>query len=158
MRTVQRPHLTRELGQSELFAHPAEASTLATVAQYDLDQLDRTIAQMEGNLARVDVVDPGPDPSAVAIGTEIVVRDAGGTEETLLLVGPFEADPASGRIGSDSPAGTALLGKRAGATVKIGSGPSALDLTVKSIKRARDRLSDQPSETDSDLMAEQPEV
>ena len=59
---------------------------------------------------------------------------------------------------TNSPAGTALLGKRAGATVKISSGPGALDFTIQTVTRATGRSSGLPSDADSSLVAEQPEA
>lgn len=56
---------------------------------------------------------------AVGFGTRVNVEDEAGATRTWVIVGPDEADPAAGRIGSTSPIARALLGRRAGDVVVL---------------------------------------
>ena len=62
--------------------------------------------------------------SSAHLGSTVVVESEG-EAATYLLVGPTEADPASGRISHVSPVGRALLGSRPGDEViaQLPSGP-----------------------------------
>jgi transcription elongation factor GreA len=56
----------------------------------------------------------------VRIGSRVIVSEDGVDEqETFMLVGAAEADPAKGRISNVSPLGTALMGKKIGDVVRI---------------------------------------
>ena len=62
-----------------------------------------------------DVMPPPPDdPGVAGFGATVVVEGAGPMPRTFTIVAPDESDPASGRIGFDSPLAQALLGARAG--------------------------------------------
>jgi transcription elongation factor GreA len=57
------------------------------------------------------LVEPGSGGGAVALGTSVTVRDLdNGREATHTIVSANESDPASGRIGIDSPLARALAG------------------------------------------------
>jgi len=75
----------------------------------------QTIEQM---LKTSVVIDETEVTETARIGSTVVV-EANGDEDTYLLVGSAEADPASGRISNVSPVGRALLGRRAGDEVSV---------------------------------------
>jgi transcription elongation GreA/GreB family factor len=52
-------------------------------------------------------------------GSTVRVRDADGEEEEYTIVKKGEADPAHGRISTESPVGRALLGRRPGDEVEV---------------------------------------
>jgi transcription elongation factor GreA len=54
----------------------------------------------------------------VRIGSSVQVKD-GPDLDWYTLVGPEDADAMAGRISTDSPLGTALLGHRAGERVQV---------------------------------------
>lgn len=111
-----RLHDARELGDlSENGEYQA--------AREEQGQLERRIAAIEATLQRARVVDHrDADPGAVAVGSwvEVEVDDPEDPDrEVLMIVGPSEADPASGRISYQSPVGSALMGRKAGETVEV---------------------------------------
>ena len=55
----------------------------------------------------------------VQLGSRVRVRDADGEEEEYTVVRKGEADPAQGRISTESPVGRALLGGRGGGEVTV---------------------------------------
>jgi transcription elongation factor GreA len=83
--------------------------------------LEGRIASLEKLMAEAAIAEaPAPNSRPeVAIGCEAVVRDDEGEEERYFIVGAMEADPAAGRISSQSPVGQALMGHRAGDTVEV---------------------------------------
>lgn len=59
------------------------------------------------------------DTNSVFVGSKVVIRDLDkNTEFEYKIVGASEADPANGKISSDSPIGMALLGSKIGSSVK----------------------------------------
>jgi transcription elongation factor GreA len=52
-------------------------------------------------------------------GSRVRVRDADGEEEEFTIVRKDKADPAQGRISTESPVGRALLGGRGGDEVTV---------------------------------------
>jgi transcription elongation factor GreA len=76
------------------------------------------IQTLEAMLKSAVVVSGDPAGETVGIGSTVVVESEA-EEQTFVLVGSAEADPAAGRISYASPVGQALLGKRQGDDVTI---------------------------------------
>ena len=66
--------------------------------------------------ARLVAHDELPD-NRVAMDSLVTYRDSDGTERTVRLVHPRDADPATLRISVLSPVGRALLGRKRGSTI-----------------------------------------
>ena len=95
-------------------------------------QLEGRIATLEGRLAAAEVAPP-PSDGRAAIGSVVRMRDvARGDLLEYELVGPFEGDPANGRISIASPIGRALVGQRRGARIEVATprGKVALEVTA----------------------------
>lgn len=73
--------------------------------------------RLENRLADLVVQEPPADRSVVAFGATVDVRVDAGSPRRFTIVGADEADVAAGRISSQSPLGSALLGVRAGDVV-----------------------------------------
>lgn len=103
-----------------------EAADAAGNPEYDeakdeLGFIDGRIRQLESMLANAVLIDPNHNDShgVVHIGSEVVVRNEDGEEETYVIVGKAEANPRLGRISNESPIGRALLERRPGDEVEI---------------------------------------
>lgn len=70
--------------------------------------------------------------SIVELGSIVTVK-VDGDEETYEIVGATESDPAAGRISEESPIGSAVLGRKAGETVKVQSPAGPYDCTIVKI-------------------------
>ena len=68
----------------------------------------------------------------VALGSTITVRNKN-TEHRLTIVGPSEADPASGRISHESPLGAAFLGHGKGDKVSVATPRGKIEYTIVEI-------------------------
>jgi transcription elongation factor GreA len=96
-------------------------------------QLEQRIAKLAAELAVAKVARP-PRGGTVGIGSVVRVRDVD-TRETFEyeLVGPLEADPASGRVSISAPIGRALLGQRRGARIDVATPRGTVALEVVAV-------------------------
>lgn len=83
--------------------------------------LELRIQELTADLAHCVLIEQDPAAAdTVAIGRKVIIREKGvKLEETYVIVGKAETDPARGRISNESPMGQALLGQRVGDTVAI---------------------------------------
>ena len=73
----------------------------------------------------------------VQLGSSVRVRDADGEEEEYTIVRVGEADPARGRISTESPVGRALLGGRRGDEVTVQTPGGMRALTIVDVAAPR---------------------
>lgn len=115
---------------------------LSENAEYDAAKDEQ--AKLEGEIIELEmairtavvVSDDDITTEKVNVGTTIVVRDEeDGFEETYRLVGPHEADPMNNAISTDSPIGTALMGKMKGDIALVEAPVGVIRLKVVSIAR-----------------------
>lgn len=80
--------------------------------------LEGRLMQLRQIVPELHVVRPEDvSTSKVGFGSVVTVKEDGGDEWDLLIVGPLEADPLEDRISYESPLGHALAGKRVGDVV-----------------------------------------
>lgn len=66
-------------------------------------------------LGNVVIIDENSKPKGIVeIGSTVTIQEDKDPEETYLMVGPQEADPAKGRISFSSPIGEAVMKHRVG--------------------------------------------
>ena len=98
----------------------------------------RRMQELQGKLADVAFIEDLPlKDGEVRIGVRVKIRDEQTKEiEEYTLVGPDEADPASGRISIAAPIGKALLGRKPKEriTIQLPRGPRTV--TIVSLERA----------------------
>ena len=69
-----------------------------------------------------------------SLGATVVVETDRHGQETFTIVGSAEADAAAGKISYTSPIGRALMGRRAGETVRVQVPAGTLDYTVTEVR------------------------
>ncbi len=126
------PALAAEAGETAALGDRSDNAAYKE-AKSLLRRAQRQVFTLEDQLTRVVEISPGTDErGAVRLGSTVVVASspagAGPATEqrsTYVIVGPFETDPASGRISHKSPLGSALIGKTTGdaVTVSTARGP-----------------------------------
>ena len=81
--------------------------------------LSARAASLQGDLARVRVIDPAKvDTSRVRVGTRVWLRASEGDAElAVVILGPYEADPQRGILSHASEAAQALLERAPGQSV-----------------------------------------
>lgn len=98
----------------------------------DRPGLARDLRYWRTRRASAQLVEPGAAPAEVAFGTAVTVR-RGGSATRYRIVGEDEADPAAGLLSWASPLAAALMGARAGDTVKLGGDRPSV--TVEAIEQ-----------------------
>lgn len=121
---------------AEKIAAARELGDLSENADYDAardeqGQAETRIAEIEDILLNAEIIKPKKG-SSVAVGSKIELK-VNGKKVSYQLVGPVEADPASGKISDQSPIGKALLGKKAGESVEITTPKGKSKYTIEKI-------------------------
>jgi transcription elongation factor GreA len=86
------------------------------IAKEDQAHLETRILRLQSRLRDARVVEaPVGKTDVVSFGATVTIVDVeADRESTYTIVGPTEADAASGRLSAESPVAQALLGKKAG--------------------------------------------
>jgi len=131
LKSVKRPEIAQKIG---LAADDGDLSENGAYHQAKEDQarLEGQIAEMEFLLRNAVIAQDSGD--RVGIGKTVVVEDETGKERTYRLVSSHEVNPANGLISDQSPIGAALMGSRAGDTVRAQTPGRARALKVVSIR------------------------
>lgn len=91
------------------------------IAKEDQAHLETRIKRLQDRMrsARVVEAPAGETGEVVFGGTATVVDEESGREATYTIVGPTEADMASGKLSAESPVAQALLGTKLGAVAVV---------------------------------------
>ena len=100
-----------------------------------LREIDRRIRYLTKRLESAEVVDPKKQQKLekVFFGATVTYAREDGTEHTVTLVGPDEADVSKGKISWLSPVARALMKSQAGDTVEVKTGTNVETLEVLSV-------------------------
>src|SRR5581483_7113702 len=133
---VRRLEVAERIRQAREESHGDSGdSTAYEDAKTELAILEQRIAELERNLAEVEVVaDSGELHTEIALGCHVVIRDSEGEQEEYVIVDHFEADPRLGRLSQTSPVGSALLGKHAGDQITVTTPAGERTLTIVEIR------------------------
>jgi transcription elongation factor GreB len=101
-----------------------------------LREIDRRIRFLTKRLDQAQVVDTAgrDDTDRVYFGATVTYARAGGSEQTVTIVGADEIDTARGRVSWVSPVARALLKARAGDTVTLRTPAGAEELEIVAVR------------------------
>lgn len=101
-----------------------------------LREIDRRIHYLGKRLDQSVVVDPAArgDTDRIFFGATVDYEDDKGVLHTVAIVGIDEADAARGHVSWVSPVARALLGNRAGDTVKLGTPAGLVNLEIVDVR------------------------
>lgn len=121
--TVKKPELAARIQEATEHGDISDNSEYEELKE-ELVLTDARIHELEQTLERSEIIE-APTGDRVGLGSTVTIRSDDGEEETWRLVSPEEADTRSGTISTDSPVGSALMGRRVGesATVITPGGP-----------------------------------
>ncbi len=117
LRTSKRAEVAERIHNAMEFGDFSENSELEQ-AKNDQAFLEGRIQSLEQMLKRAVVIDEKADHDRVEVGSRVVV-ESDGEKAQYVIVGSAEAAPGEGRISNESPVGRALIGHRAGETVRL---------------------------------------
>jgi len=118
-KVAERIHAAMEFGELEQ-------------AKNDQAFLEGRILTLEQMVKKAVVIDEKTHHDKVEIGSHVMV-EADGTPEQYVIVGSAEAAPAEGRISDESPVGKALMGHRAGETVRLVVPAGAVEMKILAV-------------------------
>lgn len=104
------------------------------MAKEDQAFLEGRILELQELLRAAVIISESAPTGQVSMGSRVTVQESGQDPETFTLVGAKEADPRQGKISNESPIGRALLGRKAGDTVKIETPAGAMKMKILTIE------------------------
>ena len=104
-------------------------------AKEDQGFIEGRIQELEETLKRAQVIEQNTVASGVIqIGSTVIVKEDGYSEEEFQIVGSKETDPNSGKISYESPIGSALLNRRVGDIVRVKTPEGGINFKIIEIK------------------------
>ncbi len=104
------------------------------IAKEDQGHLETKILRLQERLRNAVVVEPAGGGDEVGFGSTVTVRDETTEREaTYTIVGPTEADAATGRLSAESPVAEALMGAKVGSTIEVQTPRGARPMVVLEI-------------------------
>jgi len=125
-RVAERIHAAMEFGD---FTENSELEQ----AKNDQAFLEGRILTLEQMVKNAQIIDEKAKHETVEIGSHVMV-EAAGAKEQYVIVGSAEAAPAEGRISNESPVGKALMGHRAGETVRLNVPAGAVEMKILTVR------------------------
>lgn len=90
------------------------------IAKEDQGHLETKILRLQARLRAAVIVEVDAASDVVGFGATVTVTDQqSGKTNTWTIVGPTEADAKTGKLSSESPVATALIGAKVGQTVAV---------------------------------------
>ena len=133
---VKREEISERIKDAREFGDISENSEY-NEAKNEQAKLEMRISQLERKLRNVRVL-TGREikTDAVGIGSEVHIKDVKhGDSVRYVVVGSAEADPGNKRLSNESPVGKAIMGRKAGETVKVATPSGSAKYRIVSIKK-----------------------
>ncbi|MBR2735560.1 MAG: transcription elongation factor GreA [Clostridia bacterium] len=120
LKTVKRKEIAEKIKVALSFGDLSENSEYDE-AQNEQAIMEARILEIEAMLKKVKVINEGElSTKIIHVGSKVKLEDKTFKKTVeYRIVGSSEADPREGRISDESPVGAALLGHKAGQTVKV---------------------------------------
>ncbi len=126
---------------SRAIAAAREHGDLRENSEYKMAKQDQQVlmaqkAALERDLARARVTDFKDSPAdQVGVGSVVELRHQDGSISRYSILGAWDSDPANHIISYKTPLGAALLGRKAGESVKVKTGATEEQYSVGAIER-----------------------
>jgi len=126
--SVKKPELATRIQEATEHGDISDNSEYEELKE-DFVLTEARVHELEQMLERAEIVAP-PTTGSVGLGSVVTLRGDDGEEETWRLVGPEEADTREGTISTDSPVGSALMGRQAGDEAKVVTPAGSMVFTI----------------------------
>jgi transcription elongation factor GreA len=93
---------------------------------------DARITELEFLLDTAEIIE-APSGGTIGLGSTVTILSDDGESETWRLVSPEEADTRAGAISTDSPVGSALVGRKKGDKTTVETPGGAITYSVKKV-------------------------
>ncbi len=90
------------------------------------------LQELEQLMDRADVIQRDPNDDTIGLGSLVTLQGDDGVRETWTLVRPEEANTLDGSISTESPVGSALVGRRVGEAAVVSTPGGEIVYTVVS--------------------------
>ena len=124
-KVAERIHAAMEFGD---FTENSELEQ----AKNDQAFLEGRIQTVEQMVKNAQLIDDRARHDHVEVGSHVTI-EAEGHKEKYVIVGSAEASPGEGRISDESPVGRALMGHRAGETVRLVVPAGAVEMKILAV-------------------------
>lgn len=134
--TIKRDEVSERIKDAREFGDISENSEY-NEAKNEQAKLEMRIGSLEMKLRNARVLS-GSDirTDAVGIGCKVHLKDAKSDDSYhYIVVGSAEADPANKKLSNESPVGKAIMGHKAGETVKVATPRGGARYKIVSIKK-----------------------
>jgi len=131
LRTSKRAEVAERIHAAMEFGDYSENSELEQ-AKNDQAFLEGRIMTLEQTIKNAQLIDEKSKHDLVEVGSHVTV-EADGRKEKYVIVGSAEASPAEGKISNESPVGRALLGHRAGETVRMSVPAGMIEMKIVAV-------------------------
>ncbi len=130
LKTVRRPEVIARIETALKLGDLSENAEYHE-AKEESAWTESRIRELEQTLISAIVIEPKHDLT-VSMGSVVTIAGSG-TQKTYTLVGANEANPGAGLISSQSPLGSALLGKVAGDSVHVPTPTGEREYTIVTV-------------------------
>jgi transcription elongation factor GreA len=131
LRTQKRAEVAERIHAAMEFGDFSENNELEQ-AKNDQAFLEGRILRLEQMVKNAKVIDENGHHEKVEIGSHVMV-ESDGEQREYVIVGSAEAAPSEGRISNESPVGRALLGHRAGETIRLAVPAGQVELKILAV-------------------------
>jgi transcription elongation factor GreA len=132
LKLVKRPEITERIKAAREFGDLSENAEY-DAAKNEQAMIEGEILEIEDKLKRAVIIKESKK-GQVSLGSKVdFIDEEDGVLVTYEIVGTTEADVEQGRISNESPIGNALLGRKAGDTVRVVVPSGITTLLIKKV-------------------------
>ena len=136
-----RPKLIEDVQTARAFGDLSENFEYKCAKQ-EKNRNESRIRYLERMIQTAKIISTGSQEDVVGLfDTVVVFHQKLQKEMTLRLVTSLRSDTRKGLISKESPVGKALLGRKAGETVRVKAGDMEYDMVIRSIEKGEDDAS-----------------
>ena len=131
LRTTKRAEVAERIHAAMEFGDYSENSELEQ-AKNDQAFLEGRIMTLEQTIKNAQLIDEKSRHDIVEVGSHVTV-ESDGHKDKYVIVGSAEAAPAEGKISNESPVGRALMGHKAGETVRMSVPAGTIEMKILTV-------------------------
>ena len=135
LNTVKLPEVIKRVAEARSHGDLSENAEYQN-AREEQQFLEARIGEIEEIVAKAQIVKNASGHTKVGMGSTVTLSMTGkkGKTFTYVIVGEFQAEPAEGKISSDSPIGRALMGKKKGDKATVAAPAGEIEYVIEEIQ------------------------